>query len=76
MTTSDDQMPKRGWSYKARTPEGVTLGHVRWATDDEAIAWVGPMTRNPARAVIVERYDASADRWNFVAKVGPALSER
>ena len=73
MTTSGE-MPKRGWSYKARTPEGVTLGHIRWTTDAEAIAWVGPMTRNPARAVVVERYDAERDTWNFVAKVGSSLS--
>lgn len=74
MTTSDTEMPKRGWSYKARTPEGVTLGHIRWSTDAEAVAWVGPMTRNPPRAVVVERYDAAADKWNFVAKVGSSLS--
>jgi hypothetical protein len=35
---------------------------------------VGPMTRNPARAVVVERYDAERDTWNFVAKVGSSLS--
>ena len=73
MTTSAE-MPKRGWPYKARTPEGVTLGHIRWTSDAEAIAWVGPMTRNPARAVVVERYDSERDTWNFVAKVGSSLS--
>lgn len=71
---SKDERPARGWSYKARTPEGVTLGHIRWKTDAEAVSWVGPMTRNPARTVVVERYAPSTDSWTFVATVRPELS--
>ena len=72
MTISHDQPLSR--AYKACTPEGATLGHVRWKTDAEALDWVKPMTRNPARAVVVHRYNPDRDRWEHVAKVGSSVT--
>lgn len=71
MATNNGQT-SRSREYKATTPEGMTLGHVRWCTDAEALSWVDPMTRNPARAVVLHRYDSDRECWDHVAKVGSA----
>lgn len=65
----------RDWAYRATTDDGRHLADIKLGDDSDARNWaVNLSVEHEGRVVVVERYEAAADKWRHICKAGPTTA--